>query len=60
MENALNELFSVKSPSEIEDLLNEMYEAYLDKWGLMDGDLSSSHFVKTKLIEIVHNSSNDH
>lgn len=60
MENTLRELLSVKSPSEIEDLLNEMYEAYLDKWGMMDADLSGSHFVKTKLIEIVHNMSNDH
>lgn len=54
-------LFATMSMKEIENLLDEMFEAYLDKWELMEGGLGDKHLAKRLIRDILtdlHNSNN--
>ena len=55
MEEQLKDaLFSVMTPREIEQLLNEMFEAYVSDDTLSHDHISDSHFIKRKLIELIN------
>lgn len=54
-------LFATMSIKEIENLLDGMFEAYLDKWELMESGLGDKHLAKRLIRDILtdlHNSNN--
>lgn len=54
-------LFATMSMNEIESLLDGMFEAYLDKWELMETRLGDKHLAKRLIKDILkdlHNSNN--
>lgn len=58
MESLKNELFDIMSPNEIENFLNDSFEAYLKEWGAAQTNLHDCHAVKRILIEIINDMNN--
>lgn len=54
MELLRQQLFDSMLPNELEDFLNDMFEAYLKEWGGLQTNLHECHAVKRTLIEIVN------
>ncbi|WP_101690761.1 hypothetical protein [Dysgonomonas massiliensis] len=53
MELLRQQLFDLMLPNELEDFLNDSFEAYLMQWGGAQTNLHECHAVKRTLIEIV-------